>query len=456
MPGRSASTGGPVHVRSPQHAQALGISTVYQEVNLCPNLSVGENVLIGRAPRRLGLDRLARAAPTSARRDPPRPRHRHRCHASRSATYSVAIQQMAAIARALEVSSTRILILDEPTSSLDTHETEAAVRRDAQAARVGHRDRVHHPLHRPGLRGRGPDHGPAQRAPGRDLPDRRDATLRADHKDARARVDRARGHGQRMRASETARPARARRGSSRPASVGSGSIEPLDLELRAGEVVGVAGLLGSGRTEIADLLFGIERPDSGTLISRRQAGATTSRRCTSIGRGVALCPEDRKAEGIVDRPDRAREHHPRGPGRPGLAAHPQPGGPGPIADEYIRLPQHRHPGRRPAGGQPERRQPAEGHPRPLARDEPAGPDPRRADAGHRHRRQGGGAAARPAHTRPRACRASSSRPSSRRSCAPATGSWCSGPGQGHGVHGRGRRARSITRGGCRQPVGGRR
>jgi simple sugar transport system ATP-binding protein len=77
-----------------------------------------------------------------------------------------------------------------------------------------------------------------------------------------------------------------------------GSIDPFDLELHAGEVVGMAGLLGSGRTEIAELLFGIEKPDSGAI----DMDGKTIRNYSpidSIVRGVALCPEDRKAEGIV-------------------------------------------------------------------------------------------------------------------------------------------------------------
>ena len=78
-----------------------------------------------------------------------------------------------------------------------------------------------------------------------------------------------------------------------------GTIEPFDLELRAGEVVGLAGLLGSGRTELASLLFGIEKPDTGTLAVDGTAVSKHSP-IASIAHGVALCPEDRKAEGIVD------------------------------------------------------------------------------------------------------------------------------------------------------------
>jgi simple sugar transport system ATP-binding protein len=79
----------------------------------------------------------------------------------------------------------------------------------------------------------------------------------------------------------------------------TGDIEPFDLELHAGEVVGLAGLLGSGRTEIAELLFGVDKPDSGSITMNGRPVKDFSP-LESIKRGVALCPEDRKAEGIVD------------------------------------------------------------------------------------------------------------------------------------------------------------
>jgi len=77
-----------------------------------------------------------------------------------------------------------------------------------------------------------------------------------------------------------------------------GSLEPVDLELNANEVVGVAGLLGSGRTELADLIFGIDTPDMGSLLIKGQKVDRFSP-LESLKRGIALCPEDRKAEGIV-------------------------------------------------------------------------------------------------------------------------------------------------------------
>jgi len=75
-------------------------------------------------------------------------------------------------------------------------------------------------------------------------------------------------------------------------------LEPLDLAINVGEVLGIAGLLGSGRSELASLLFGLTSPDSGTLLIDGQSVTRFSPQ-ESIKRGVALCPEDRKAEGIV-------------------------------------------------------------------------------------------------------------------------------------------------------------
>ena len=107
--------------RSPQEAQSHGISTVYQEVNLCPNLTVAENLFIGREPRKAGLidwkTMNKRAAKLLQDLD---------IHADVTQTidnYSIAIQQMIAIARAVDMSA-KVLILDEPTSSLDDGEVE--------------------------------------------------------------------------------------------------------------------------------------------------------------------------------------------------------------------------------------------------------------------------------------------------------------------------------------------
>ena len=121
--GKVVLDGQEIHTRDPQHAQILGISTVYQEINLCSNLTVAENILIGREPMKFGridwaktnaeaLNILKRFLDVDI--DVTKPLGR----------YTVAIQQMVAIARALEITSEKILILDEPTSSLDANETQ--------------------------------------------------------------------------------------------------------------------------------------------------------------------------------------------------------------------------------------------------------------------------------------------------------------------------------------------
>ncbi|MFC2639056.1 MAG: ATP-binding cassette domain-containing protein, partial [Mitsuokella sp.] len=107
--------------RTPKEAQECGISTVYQEVNLCPNLTVAENIFIGREPKRYGwIDWRA----VNARAQALLERLDVRIDVTRTLDhYSVALQQMIAIARAVDIEA-KILILDEPTSSLDEQETE--------------------------------------------------------------------------------------------------------------------------------------------------------------------------------------------------------------------------------------------------------------------------------------------------------------------------------------------
>ncbi|HEX9925517.1 MAG TPA: sugar ABC transporter ATP-binding protein [Anaerolineae bacterium] len=284
-----------VFIRSPQHAQDLGISTVYQEVNLCPNLTVAENILIGREPRKFG--RIDWKAMNSRARqilagldidiDVTQPLE----------SYSVAIQQMAAIGRALEISSAKILILDEPTSSLDIHETEKLfqVMRKLKSDGLGiifishFINQVYEISDRITVLRNGKLVGAyeTQTLPhmeliakmiGRSLGDFADMTRIKLESSKHIKEDallQARGLGR------------------------SGDIEPFDLELHIGEVVGLAGLLGSGRTEIAALLFGIEKPDSGSITVNGEPVKNHSP-LESIKRGVALCPEDRKAAGIVD------------------------------------------------------------------------------------------------------------------------------------------------------------
>ena len=167
---RSSSTGRRCAFASPLQAQQAGVSTVYQEVNLCPNLSVAENIFIGREPRRLG--RIQWSAVRRRARRAARPRCSLDIDVSALlGAYSLAVQQMVAIARAIDISA-KVLILDEPTSSLDQSEVAQLFRVMRQLKDAGHRDRLRHPLPRPGLRDLRPDHRAAQRAAGRRVADR--------------------------------------------------------------------------------------------------------------------------------------------------------------------------------------------------------------------------------------------------------------------------------------------
>jgi simple sugar transport system ATP-binding protein len=288
--------GEPVRPESPAAAQRLGISTVYQEVNLCPNLSVAENVYAGRYPRHgaAGLWRIdwrrmeegARALLARLRLD---------IDVTRLlSSYSVAVQQMVAIARVLDVQA-QVLVLDEPTSSLDESEVEELfgvlrrLREEGLAILfVTHfieqvyaiADRI--TVLRNGVR--------VGEWLTRDLPPRALITAMVGHElgEAATRDTTASASGDQDEAALLEATGLGRRG----------LLRPLDLTLRRGEVVGVGGLLGSGRTELARLLFGLEHRDSGDM---RVDGAAVrfDNPAQAIRHGLAMCPEERKAEGIV-------------------------------------------------------------------------------------------------------------------------------------------------------------
>ncbi|MEA3337208.1 MAG: sugar ABC transporter ATP-binding protein [Chloroflexota bacterium] len=283
-----------LQVRSPLHAQELGISTVYQEVNLCNNLTIAENIFIGRAPTKRG-----RIDWRSMNRQAEEILARMNIDVDVTETlgmYPVALQQMVAIARALEISA-KILILDEPTSSLDTRETEKlfevmrTLRRDQMGIIfITHFiDQVYAVSDRITVLRNGKLVGTFDAAAlprfelvskmiGRNLDDLDDVSKlkgeSAEHIEGEALL-KAEGFGR------------------------IGSVKPMDLDLHAGEVLGFAGLLGSGRTETANLLFGIEKPDSGSLKLDGEEIKTHSP-LSSIKQGIAFCPEDRQADGIVD------------------------------------------------------------------------------------------------------------------------------------------------------------
>jgi simple sugar transport system ATP-binding protein len=278
---------------SPLEAQKLGISTVYQEVNLCPNLSVAENIFIGRQPMRFGrilwqeLNRKARALMErlDVDLDVTQP----------LAAYSVAIQQMVAIARALDISA-KVLILDEPTSSLDEKEVELLfqlirrLRDDGLAILfVTHFiDQTYQLSDRITVLRNGERVGEFKTA---DLP-----KLKLVEKMIGREMDAGEGR-------KADGPANVN-GHAVPALFEAeglalkGSMQPFDLAVRKGEILGLAGLLGSGRTEAARLLFGADRADHGSLLDEHKRFALNSPQA-AIRHGIGFCPEDRKADGII-------------------------------------------------------------------------------------------------------------------------------------------------------------
>jgi len=211
-------------------------------------------------------------------------------------SYSVAIQQMTAIARALDISSARVLILDEPTSSLTQRETTQLfevmdkLRRDGIAiVFITHfLDQVYEVSDRVTILRNGEVVGTYDPS---SLPRLELVSLMLGR--SLTALDDMAAHKM-----ETREHIKADAFVSAKGLGLAGAIRPFDLDLHKGEVVGLAGLLGSGRTELARLIFGLDRPDAGSL-----AIAGTEVRdyspAASIQRGVGLAPEDRAAEGII-------------------------------------------------------------------------------------------------------------------------------------------------------------
>ncbi|MBU5422739.1 sugar ABC transporter ATP-binding protein [Cellulomonas hominis] len=290
--------GAPVRMARPADALRLGVRAVYQELDLLPNLSVAENVMLGHEDRRFGLisrramrDRAAGAlAALGVRVDP----------GSRLGSHPMAVQQLVAIARATVVRP-RVVVLDEPTSSLDPDEVTELFRtvrrmRDSgiavvfvshfleQVYEIADRLTVLRDGRRVGeyLTGEILRVDLVRRMVGKDLPalDSIPAPQPPADEPAAAAdppddvVLRAEGLGRR------------------------GAVAPFDLDVAEGEVVAVAGLLGSGRTELVRLLSGVDRADSGTL---RLFGEPVSFRdpADAIAHRVVYSAENRRRDGIV-------------------------------------------------------------------------------------------------------------------------------------------------------------
>ncbi|OKZ54337.1 MAG: sugar ABC transporter ATP-binding protein [Clostridiales bacterium 41_21_two_genomes] len=277
---------------SPQEAQTRGISTVYQEVNLCPNLSVAENLFIGREPRKMGMIDWKTMNKKSAKIlndlniDVSPTQNLGEC--------SIANQQMIAIARAVDMKC-KVLILDEPTSSLDDDEVEKlfVLMNRLKSEGVGiifvthFLEQVYAVCDRITVLRNGELVGEYEidklprvmlvaKMMGKDFDDLAD--IKGQHgeknfKDAEV-VIHAEGLGKK------------------------GSIKPFNIDIHKGEVIGLTGLLGSGRSELVRAIYGADKPDCGTLtVNGKTAKINTPLDAMKLG--MAYLPEDRKKDGII-------------------------------------------------------------------------------------------------------------------------------------------------------------
>ena len=275
---------------SPQEAQQNGISTVYQEVNLCPNLTVAENLFIGREPRRFGMIDWRTMNRKSA--EVLKNLDIHVAPTQSLDECSLAIQQMIAIARAVDMKC-RVLILDEPTSSLDDDEVQKlfVLMRKLRAEGVGiifvthFLEQVYEVCDRITVLRNGELVGEYEveslprvklvsKMMGKDFDDLADIKGEYKHEKHLEPLIEAKGLGH------------------------AGTIRPFDLTINKGEVIGLTGLLGSGRSELVRTIYGADKADSGVLKVKGKDTKISSP-LDAMKAGMAYLPEDRKKEGII-------------------------------------------------------------------------------------------------------------------------------------------------------------
>ena len=276
-----------INPRDPQDSLSLGIGTVYQEVNLLPNMTIAENLFLGWQPTKHGLLDQRKMMQRSEEI-----LHEFGLDIDPSqllSSYSIAIQQVVAIARAVELAG-KVLILDEPTASLDREEIDllfSVVRRLTERGLavvfITHfLDQVFEISDRATVLRNGRVVGTRKLA---DVSQTEIVTMMLGRQLAAAKRERSKTPPGEVLLSLKDYGRR-------------GTIEPFDLDLRSGEVVGLAGLLGSGRSETAKVIFGAIVADQGTAQLRGQTVRLDNPR-SAINKGFGLCPEDRKIEGIV-------------------------------------------------------------------------------------------------------------------------------------------------------------
>ena len=282
---------GAVAIRSPQDAQKLGISTVYQEITLCPNLSVAENMYIGRTKgigqnwkkMNADADKILQSLDIPAKAT------------QQLASCSLAVQQMVAIARAVDMEC-KVLILDEPTSSLDEQEVAKLFKlmRDLREKGVGiifvthFLDQVYEVCDKITVLRDGQLVGEYEikdlprvqlvsKMLGKDLDDMSD--IKGEHavykdKDANIQVFEVEG------------------------LVSDAGIKPFDFHIKKGEVNGFTGLLGSGRSECVRAIYGADNVLGGT-VKKNGKEIKITKPIDAMKNGIAYLPEDRKRDGII-------------------------------------------------------------------------------------------------------------------------------------------------------------
>jgi ribose transport system ATP-binding protein len=283
--------GRPVSFKGPHDAQLGGIATIYQEVNLVGYRSLAENVFLGREPRRFGLIDWGRMNAEASRIlasfgldvDVTRPLN----------SFAVATQQLTAIARAVSIEA-GLVIMDEPTSSLADAEVEVlfgVIRRlkadGVSVVFVSHKlDELYAICDRVTIMR---DGRTVHAAPMAEVSRIQLVTTMLGRELAETLGERRSAQDGDVQGTPVVEVAGLRRGT---------VLEGVDLAVRPGEIVGLAGLLGSGRTETARAVFGADPVDDGTISVKGEARALRSPR-DAIRAGFGLCPEDRKTEGIV-------------------------------------------------------------------------------------------------------------------------------------------------------------
>ncbi len=279
---------GEAHIHSPQDAQNLGISTVYQEINLCPNLTVAENMFIGRTKdiRVRWKANEKRADEILQNLEIPAQGNQELSHCS------LAVQQMVAIARAVDMQC-KVLILDEPTSSLDDREVQMLFRlmRDLRSRGVGiifvthFLEQVYEVSDRITVLRNGELVG---EYPIKDLP-QVELVAKMMGKDLNDLAD-LEEIGQKKTAGEEV--------VYEASSLSSSESRPFDFRIRRGEVNGFTGLLGSGRSESVRAIFGADRVTGGDVKVKGKP-ARIMKPHDAMKAGIGYLPEDRKRDGII-------------------------------------------------------------------------------------------------------------------------------------------------------------